>query len=57
MSGAFLSPELKFIEKNFTGEIIDLKQFLNEDEYTAVALFEGPFRRLRRNAADYLCKQ
>jgi len=57
MSGYFLSPEMNFVEKNFTGDMINLKEFLNEDEFAAVALFEGPFRRLKRNAADYLCKQ
>jgi len=56
MSGTFLSPELKFFESTFTGDVINLREFLSQDEYAAVALFEGPHRRLKRNAADYLCK-
>ena len=56
MSGQFLSPELKFIEKNFTGPKIDLTKLLNEDELSAIDEFEGENRRLTRDAAHYLCK-
>jgi len=56
MTGRFLSPELKFIEANFTGPTIDLSEFLTKEEQTAINIFEGPSRRLKRNASHYLCK-
>ena len=45
---------MKFVEANFTGPEIDLRKLLNEDEMNAIESFEGPQRRLKRNAAKYL---
>jgi hypothetical protein len=56
MTGRFLSPELKFIEANFTGPAIDIRTFLSKEEQIAIDIFEGPARRLKRSASDYLCK-
>jgi hypothetical protein len=56
MSGKFISAEMKFIEKHFTGPEIDIKKLLNDDEMGAIESFEGPQRRLSRKAAAYLSK-
>ena len=56
MSGKFISAEMKFIEKHFTGPEIDIRKFLSEDEIIAIESFEGPQRRLKRSAASYLSK-
>ncbi|CAG5111066.1 Oidioi.mRNA.OKI2018_I69.chr2.g5402.t1.cds [Oikopleura dioica] len=54
MNGIFLKAEMRFIEKNFTGPELKIKEFLNEEEYTAIEKFEGNFRRLTRSASSYL---